>query len=181
MPTAAQYEEQIRRLRRPGLLALWRQIKAGTPPGWEHGKALEYLVVRAFELEGAAVVYPYEVRDGRLLIEQIDGVVYADQLTCLLESKDLGKPLDHDPLADLRDQLQRRPPSVIGCCASTSGFTLNARRRAVLTAPQRILLWEAPEIEYALSKGKMCRGLYAKYRHCVERAMPDFNIKAAKL
>jgi len=181
MPTAAQYEKQIRSLRRPGLLALWRQIKAGTTPGWDPGKALEYLVVRAFELEKATVVYPYEVRDGRLTIEQIDGVVYLDHLTCLLESKDRGKPLDHDPLADLRDQLQRRPPSVIGCCASASGFTLNARKRAVLAAPQRILLWEATEIEYALTKGRMCRGLHAKYRHCVERAMPDFNIEAAKI
>ncbi len=181
MPTAAQYERRIRRLRRSDLIALWRQINAGTTPGWDQGKALEYLVVRAFELEKATVVYPYEVRDGRLLIELIDGVVCVDHLTCLLESKDHDKALDHDPLADLRDQLLRRPPSVIGCCTSTSGFTLNARKRAVLAAPQRILLWEAPEIEYALTKGRMCRGLYAKYRHCVERAMPDFNIKAAKI
>lgn len=181
MPTAAQYERQVRCLRRPGLKALWLQIKSGATPNWDPGKALEYLVVRAFELEGAIVTYPYEVKDGRRTIEQIDGVVYVDYLTCLLETKDHAKTMDHDPIADLRDQLQRRPPAVIGCCISTSGFTLNARMRAILAAPQRILLWETSEIEYALTKSRMCRGLHAKYRHCVEKAMPDFNIKAAKI
>ena len=171
----------IQKLKRPGLVTLWRGIRKRTTPGWKAGKALEYLVVRAFEIEKCNVVYPYEVRVGPLVIEQIDGVIHTNHLSCLLESKDVSDPVDHDPLADLRDQIQRRPPSVVGCCLSTSGFTLNARQRAIMTAPQRILLWEAEEIEYGLEHGRMREGLHAKFRNCVERALPDFNIKTAKI
>ncbi len=45
----------IRRLGRTGLLVLWRQIQDKNTPGWGPGKALEYLVLRAFQIEGATV------------------------------------------------------------------------------------------------------------------------------
>lgn len=50
------YVEQIRTLDRLGLLRLWEWIQAGRPlKGWAEGKAFEYLILRAFELEEAQV------------------------------------------------------------------------------------------------------------------------------
>jgi hypothetical protein len=37
-------------------------IEAGNTSGWAPGKAFEYLVLRAFQLEGAEVRWPYSVR-----------------------------------------------------------------------------------------------------------------------
>lgn len=38
---------------RPALRALWQQVREKVTTGWEEGKALEYLIVRGFEIEGA--------------------------------------------------------------------------------------------------------------------------------
>ncbi|MBP5720099.1 MAG: hypothetical protein J6W82_03420 [Bacteroidales bacterium] len=38
---------------------LWNKIRDSKKTGWADGKALEYMFVRAFDLEGAEVVYPY--------------------------------------------------------------------------------------------------------------------------
>jgi hypothetical protein len=80
MPTNPQYEAVAKRLQRPGLFRLWRQIVEGNTSGWGPGKAFEYLIIRAFELEGAEVTYPYEVRVEDDVVEQIDGMVVVDGL-----------------------------------------------------------------------------------------------------
>jgi hypothetical protein len=54
MATPAELEAQIKRLDWNGLRALWTAIQVGTPPGWEGGEALEYLVIRAFEIDPAS-------------------------------------------------------------------------------------------------------------------------------
>jgi hypothetical protein len=69
------YEKKISRYKRSGLLSLWASIKNGDTPEWESGKAFEYLVLRAFVLEGAEVRWPYSVIIGEEEVEQIDGVV----------------------------------------------------------------------------------------------------------
>jgi len=55
LATAEQYESIIASLQWDGLRALWDNIKKRNTPGWEQGKAFEYLVIRAFQLDGAEV------------------------------------------------------------------------------------------------------------------------------
>src|ERR1700722_12583710 len=61
MPTGEEYESRIKKLNWNGLLKLWRAITAGDTPGWEPGKALEYLILRAFDLDNAQVRWPFSV------------------------------------------------------------------------------------------------------------------------
>src|SRR5438046_170576 len=61
MPTAEEYEARIKKLRWPGLQKLWESITRRDTPGWGAGKAFEYLILRAFELDGARVRWPYPV------------------------------------------------------------------------------------------------------------------------
>ncbi|MGO8675310.1 MAG: hypothetical protein ACLQVX_05510 [Limisphaerales bacterium] len=180
MPTAAQYEQMIGCLRYPGIIRLWGRIQAKNTPGWDAGKALEYLILRAFQIEGATVAWPYQINSGNGTIEQIDGIVYSDYLTCIFECKNLKGALDYDTIAVLHLQLQRRPAGVIGCCFSTGGFTLPALDLTV-RGRQEIALWDNDDIDYALRAHKMRKALLAKYRHCVERAMPDLNLRAARI
>jgi hypothetical protein len=50
------------------LAGLWEAIKVEKTPDWEGGKALEHLVVRAFQLDGLTVEYPTMYRlEGRPL------------------------------------------------------------------------------------------------------------------
>jgi len=176
MATEAQNRKVIKKLNRAGLVRLWKQIKKGKTPGWDAGKALEYLVLRAFELDGAKVVWPFDVASGGNTIEQIDGVIYVDGVAALLECKDYKDSVNFEPIAKLRQQLARRPPSTIGCCVSKNGFTPEAMLLAERSSPQNVLLWHGDEIEFGLKKKRMGEGLLAKYRHSVEQAMPDYKI-----
>lgn len=63
MATGREYEQKIKAFpTHEALLQLWEGIKTGSTPGWDAGKAFEYLIVRAFEIEGAEVRYPYLVQ-----------------------------------------------------------------------------------------------------------------------
>jgi hypothetical protein len=73
MATETDYQQRIAAYGHTQLLTLWEEIQADDTPGWEPGKAFEYLVIRAFELEGATVTYPFSVRLGGTIVEQIDG------------------------------------------------------------------------------------------------------------
>lgn len=59
-------------------------IEAGNTPGWEPGKALEYFVLRAFQLEEAQVTFPY-----------------CDGLACLTECKDTAYRANIEPIAKM--------------------------------------------------------------------------------
>jgi hypothetical protein len=76
---------------------------------WDEGKALEYLVLRAFQLDGAEVAWPYTVKVKDRIVEQIDGVMYVDSLACLIECKDTSQEVNIEAIAKLRNQLLRRP------------------------------------------------------------------------
>ena len=77
------------------LIRLWetvidpRQTKDGLSPQ----EAFRHLIVRAFELEGAEVRYPYQVsEDGeRDALEHLDGVLYIEGHSCIVESRCLSK------------------------------------------------------------------------------------------
>lgn len=140
-------EEYLREIRKykthKKLHRFWEQILDGSTPGWDDGKALEFLVLRAFEIEGAVVRWPFGVELDTHLVEQIDGVIYTGNLACMVESKDWTIPIPIEPIAKLRNQLLRRPAGVVGAVFTTSpdGFTPAAATLARFLAPQTILLW----------------------------------------
>jgi hypothetical protein len=61
----------------------WAAIQAGSPPGWEQGEPLKYLVIRASELdpeEPATVRYPDEVSLLGKKVGEIDDVLHPERL-----------------------------------------------------------------------------------------------------
>lgn len=181
MPSAANYKQRIAGYTASQLLTLWAQIQSGDTPGWNPGKALEYLVIRAFEVEEATVTYPFSVRLGGTVVEQIDGAVFSDGLSCLVECKDQESSITIDPVAKLRNQLLRRPTGAIGLVFSTTDFTPATVILAQYSASQAILLWDGQDIEYALRHRQMRVGLFNKYRHCIEQGLPSYSLQIGDL
>ena len=128
-------------------------------------------------MEGAEVRYPYTAPIGEEIVEQIDGVVYADGLSCLIKSKDWNESIGIEPIAKLRNQLLRRPGATIGAIFSRGGFTGPARTLAQFLAPQTILLCIGVEILYAIENAKMREGLIVKYRASVEYGTPYYDMR----
>lgn len=178
MATAEDYKNMIEALQWEGLRALWEAIEQrSTTPQWEAGKAFEYLVLRAFQLDGAEIKWPYRVQLFGEEVEQIDGAVHCAGLSCLVESKDLTENVAIGPIAKLRNQLLRRPAGTVGLVFSRTGFTYPVRLLLPFSLPQTILLWSGPEIRYALEHEKICELLWLKYRVCVEDGLPDYDIR----
>ena len=174
---SADYQKKIQKLSHAGLLSLWKKIEAGTVSDWASGKAMEYLIVRAFELEKAEVRWPYEVSLGGETVEQIDGIVHLNWGSFLVESKDHStEKMDFAPIAKLRGQLTRRPSRAMGVIFSKSGFTPPAKILANHLPPPTILLWEGVELEYALKKQIMVKGLQEKLWHSIEHGLNDYNL-----
>jgi len=173
-----EYIKQVRKFKNhAALLRFWQAIREGTPlPGWPAGRAFEFLILRAFEIERAEVTWPYEVRLEGMVVEQVDGAVHRGGLFCLIEAKDYNEAIDYEPIAKLRDKLARRPPATIGLVFSKRGFSSPAKTLAKYLVPQRILLWEGNEVEFALGRKGMWAGLQRKFRYAVEHGLPDFNI-----
>lgn len=144
---------------------------------WRPGDAFELAVLRLFELEGVDVIWPYTVEMAGHVVEQIDGAVYVQELSLLIESKDYERPINVEPLAKLRNQLLRRPSGVLGVVFSENGFTDPARTLAQFSFPQVILLWEGEELRLAALAGRMVEGLRAKFRYAVEQGLADLNLQ----
>jgi hypothetical protein len=172
----ADYEKKIKGLDWTGLRELFLQIEARDTPGWEPGKAFEYLIPRVFELDADRKVrWPYEIKLHGHIVEQIDGAVEAAGLHCLLECKDEKEPLAIAPLAKMRNQLLRRPAASVGLIFSMSDYTQPAQLLAGYLGNQTILLWYYEEIKLAVDKGRIVPLLEAKYRVCVEDGIHDLN------
>lgn len=167
--------ERISGLDRKGLLVLWEQIHTKSALDWPQGKAFEYLILRAFQLEGAEVVWPYRTLIGNVIVEEIDGFVKFDRISFMVESKDQSDAIAIGPIAKLRNQLLRRPAGLLGCVFSRSGFTPPAVLLSTYCAPQAILLWDADEIDFGLANGEMKEALEAKYSVLLERGIPDWE------
>jgi hypothetical protein len=172
---ATDHAARIRLLDWDGLRDLWDRMGHGPAPGWPPGKAFEYLILRAFELDGATVRWPFEVTVHDSVIEQIDGAVYAGCLSCLVEAKDSTAQVDVAVLAKLRAQLARRPAGIVGVVFSRMGFTRSAFVLAGYFAPQTVLLWTGEEVEECLRQESMAVTLLAKYRECVEQGAPQLS------
>lgn len=180
MATPAELEAKIKRLDWNGLRVLWKAIQTGAPPGWEGGEALEYLVIRAFEidpLEPATVRYPYEVSLFDEKVEEIDGAIHLPGLSCLIESKDWGKNVAIGPIVKMRSQLLRRPAGTIGSIFCKKTFAKPAISLAHFTMPQAVLLWSGSDLQFAMDKGMICRFLRLKHRICCEDGFPNYDLR----
>ena len=184
MATEGQYQSRIATYTWEDLDALWAAILGQQTPDWESGKALEYLILRAFQLELVEVRWPYRVRfqaSGEEL-EQIDGVIYLGELACLVECKDYNngggkkKNINFEPIAKMRSQLMRRPAATIGSIFSSGGFTEPALTLANFTFPQTILLWNGEEIAFCLQTHTFNQALITKYRKCIEFGIHDYDV-----
>ncbi len=181
MATESEYQSQISSYDWDDLQRLWTQISQRQTPNWDTGKAFEYLLLRAFALEGADVVFPYSVKFNREVIEQIDGVIHSGNLDCLVEAKDWAERVNVDPIAKMRSQLQRRSAATIGIIFSTNGFTEAAQTLARFVTPQTVLLWNGAEIEDALEKRMFRAHLKQKYRLFVRTGDPAIDVRLGDL
>ncbi|HLM68691.1 MAG TPA: restriction endonuclease [Longimicrobium sp.] len=173
----ADYIDRIRRMDWHALRRLWVEIETGSPNGWPAGKALEHLVLRAFELSGATVRWPYGVSIDGAIVEQIDGAVHVRGLSCIVECKDTVEPTNTDAIARLRNQLLRRPAGAVGLMFSRAGFTPAAVAQSNFMAPQAILLWDGEEIAYLLEHEDFTSALVIKRRHSIEEGTTRIDIR----
>lgn len=176
MTTPEEYEAEIKSYTWAKLKKLWKAIKDRDTPDWEPGKAFEYMILRAFELNGATIRWPYPVALFGETVEQIDGSVRFGSHYALVESKDESGNIAITPIAKLRNQLLRRPAGTVGLLSSSRGFTDPAIQLAHFALPQTILLWTGDEVEYALETKKLVESCEVKYRACVDFGIPDFVI-----
>lgn len=172
------YVAKVTALDWQALSDLWDEISAvprTTAVGWAAGMAFEHLILRAFQLSGAEVVWPYAVKIHDEPIEQIDGLVISGHLTCMVEAKDEATNIAIAPLAKLRNQLMRRPSGVVGSVFTSRDFTAPAVTLAYYMAPQAILLWTGIEISHLLQKQDFVEALKWKHRVLLQHGMPDYN------
>jgi len=176
---------KIRRLDTAQLVRMLQNIRNGNPvAGWARGMAFEHIVLRAFEIEQAEVVWPYNVEynvgGATVVLEQIDGVVRCDGVSYLVESKDHRESQNIEPIAKLRTQLSRRPAGTMGIVFARGGFSQPAKLLTRMMSPLQILLWEFDELEYTVQSAKMCPALRVKLRWAVESGAPDYDIRAVR-
>lgn len=166
---------RIRTYNWPKLLKLWRNIKAGNSTGWNSGKALEYMLVRAFDLNAAEVVYPYRnsVLDAD---EQMDGYVFIKDVGAgfLLECKDWSKSVSFDEVAKLHGRLTYRPAFTYGMFVSKEGYTPSAMNLMYSLHPHNILLWSFGDIDECFKHHKFVKALKYKLQYAMITA--DLNI-----
>lgn len=165
------------------LSELWQHHKDGwlskeDKDFWNNGKLLEYLILRAFELEEADIRWPYSIKIDGDVVEQIDGAIHINDLHILIECKDYTNNVNIEPFAKMRNQLLRRPANVIGCIFVREGFTEPAMTLARFGAPQTILLWSGNEFEYCIKNKKLIEGLRIKLKAAAEEFDFCYNVKA---
>lgn len=151
---------------------LWREVQDRRAPGWDAGKALEHLVIRAVALSGLRVEYPFEVPLAGRVLEQVDGLVYLGDVPFLVECKDR-QSVDIGVIAKLRNQLQRRPPSTMGCVFSSGSFTGPAVVLANFAVPHRITLWSREDITEGVALRDFAGLLRRKYHELCMFGLTD--------
>lgn len=167
------------------LLTLWNQKREDKidPNEWASGKLFEYIILRAFELEGAEVTYPYFVYYHEEIVEQIDGAIRIGNQVMLVECKDYSdnRKINIDPLAKLRNQLLRRHASVFGMFFSASGYTEPVEDLVKFMGPQMIILWTMEDIDYCMENHCFVNCFYAKYKYAVEQCEYNFKFGAFEM
>src|SRR5262249_39064221 len=125
-------------------------------------------------LSGLEAEYPFDVPPGGRPIEQIDGLVYLQCYTFLIECKDK-EAVDIEAIAKLRNQLLRRPETTFGCVFTTGNFTDPALIIVDFSVPHRILLWRELDIEECVKKRDFKAALLNKYRHLCRYGLTDHS------
>lgn len=172
------YREQVLALDSTGVHRMWQVVYQGDNlVGWPPGKAVEYLVLRAFQLEGAEVSWPYEVRQNGVLLEQIDGAVYFDGLACLVEAKVWKRQVDYSVIAKMKAQLLRRPMMTLGAVFQIGTFSQAAVSLTHLLPPPNVLLWDGDDLDWALECGALRTGLKLKLRHAIEQGFANLSLR----
>lgn len=151
---------------------------------WPKGKLMEYLIVRAFEMESSAVkpvnvTYPFSVRGEEINneeMEQIDGAIHVMGLHALIECKDYkDAKIDIEPLVKLRFRLQVRHSSAFGIFFSCTEMTEPAEYWIGYMAPQLIIFWDKEDLEYCLEKKCFVECLEAKYRMAIDKRNYNYS------
>lgn len=168
MTTEADYRQRIQTFDHAAIVELWQAVRRNDTPDWQAGRAFEYLVLRAFQIEGATVRYPYSVSIEQMPVEQLDGAVHSDGISCIIECKDQTTNVDFAAVAQLRTRLMRRPPSAVGVLFSRSGFTAPTIKLSHFVASETIILWDGEQFNDALVKRRLRTSLIAKYRRLIE-------------
>jgi hypothetical protein len=172
--------KRAQRWSREDLVALWEKICAREEiDGWADGRALEYIVMRAFELEGARIRWPYGVTYPQKFgtMEQIDGLVYWAGHAFLMECKDFSEPAAIEAIAKLRFRLEGRPPGTMAVLLSARDFTLPTEVFAQFASPLNVLLWGRADLDIALrNKGLMTKALEMKLWYAIEEGLPLYPL-----
>ncbi|MBB4637987.1 hypothetical protein [Longimicrobium terrae] len=160
------------------LIALWRRIQSGERiAGWGRGKVFEYLVIRAFQLEGAVIRWPFQVsypqRFGTM--EQHDGFVYVRDRAFLIESKATAEAPGIEAVAKLRFRLEARPPGTMGLLFSVATFSEPTEVFTQFASPLNVLLWTGKDVDLALRTGRMRSGLEQKLRFANEFGLSNYS------
>ena len=176
-PAEQRMVNTIRGYNRQKLKKFWQQIKSGNTLGWATGKALENMLVRAFDLEGAEVVYPFN----NLVLtsqEQFDGYVFVKELGAgfLIECKEWKDKVAFDELAKLHGRLAYRMPSTYGLFLSKSGFTPSAVELMFMMHPHNVLLWSYSEIDECFKNFKFMKALKYKFQYAMITANPNIAV-----
>lgn len=172
------YQERIKQYRSiHSLKRLWEKTQKDHSY-WQPGKLLEYIVLRAFELEGAKVTYPYEITSGDNVVEQIDGAIHYNNMHALIECKHYTtEKINVEPLSKFRHYLSKRHSTVFGIVFSNTPFTEVAEWQIQFMAPQLIILWGKLDFECCLKGSENDKRfldcLEKKYTMAIEQC--DYN------
>lgn len=168
---------KIRTYNWEGLKRLWLKVQKHNTPGWEAGKALEYMIIRAFDLEGVEVAYPYSNKVINAQ-EQFDGYVFIKDLGVgfIFECKDWAKNVAFDELAKVHGRLTYRTPTTFGVFVSRNGFTPSATELMYMMHPHNVLLWSFEDIEECFKHHKFVKALKYKYQYAMMTANPNIAV-----
>lgn len=144
------------------------------------GLVFERWVTEAFRLSGASGLhaYPLPLRSSQSTREQIDGLIFEGWQAFLIECKFWPRGVDFGPIALLHTLLDTRPTGTMGLFFSNFGYTMPALENTELLRPQRVLLFDNRDLDWALNgvkslKGRMMEMVRRKWIQTV------FQLKAA--
>lgn len=160
------------------LEAMWADIKSRkVVNGWPMGKALEYMFIRAFDLENADVVYPYSNRIINAE-EQIDGFIFLKDIGVgfIVECKDWSDSVSFDEVAKLHSRLLYRPSTTFAIFVSINGFTPSATELIYMMHPHCILFWNQTDIDECFKNRKFVEALIYKYQFAMMSADPYITV-----
>jgi len=143
------------------------------------GVEFEYLMIRLFELSGLNICYPIQQKT-----EQIDGVIYLNQIPFIVESKFYKKDkIDIEPIAKLMIRMQARPSYTMGLIIAKPGVTTAAIEYMKFLQPKNVIVFQGDEIDTAINTATVKNKLFyalleTKARALIERGIFDYHLNA---